>query len=41
MRMEYGYEMKLNLLDSIGLSLVTLQCEVMPTSLSLLWNSIN
>jgi hypothetical protein len=39
MKTEYKDEMKQNLQDSIGLSLVTLQCGVMPTWLSLLWNA--
>jgi hypothetical protein len=41
MKMEYGDETELNLQDSIGLSLVTHQCHVMSTQMSLLWNSIH
>jgi hypothetical protein len=38
--MEYEDEMKLNLQDLVGISLVTLQCDVMLTWLTLLWISI-
>jgi hypothetical protein len=41
MEMEYEDEMKLNLQDSIGLSLVTHRCHVMSIRLTLLWNSIH
>jgi hypothetical protein len=39
-KMEYKDEMKMNLQDLVGISLVTLQCDVMPTWLTLLWISI-
>jgi hypothetical protein len=39
--MEYEYEMKLNLQDLVGISLVTFQCDVMLTWLTLLWISID
>jgi hypothetical protein len=40
MKIEYG-EKEENLLDSLGISPMTLQCNLMPTRLSLLWNSIH